>query len=385
MSVHHEIPTSDDLRELTREHEYAATIYLPTVAMPTAKKENQLALKSAVDAIRGELRHDEVPNKVIEGFNEQWRSVDQDPDLWEHLSSSLAVFLTPESAETYVLPNKLKESRELGTRFNISPLLRSVTYPHEAYALTLSGTGWALWHATAGDRAQQIDKQGDHAEDPADANNKTSIRGRGYKQRLVGDEGKKTMLDRYALRVSDAVKSELNQLGVAADVPLFVFATEPLLSMFASYTNDIIKIPGGSDALKSEQIDATIREHLDEIYTQRVSAELDRIANDTSAGLVATELVDITRGAGAGMVDTFLFNVEESIPGSLDENTGEIITLDVDGEDDDEETPQPTNLLSQISVLVLDHGGRVLAIRDEEAGHSIWNHVAIAHLRHALN
>ena len=163
------------------------------------------------------------------------------------------------------------------------------------------------------------------------------------------------------------------------------FATEPLLSMFASYTNDIIKIPGGSDVLKSEQIDATIREHLDEIYTQRVSAELDRIANDTSAGLVATELVDITRGAGAGMVDTFLFNVEESIPGSLDENTGEIITLDVDGEDDDEETPQPTNLLSQISVLVLDHGGRVLAIRDEEAGHSIWNHVAIAHLRHALN
>ena len=377
----------DDLRQLTLKHEHATTIYIPTTALPTAKKENQLTLKAAIDEITDTLKRAGTSKGVIEGLATQWRFVNDDDELWRHLSASLAVFLTPENAETYVLPNRLNPSRQLGDRFDIGQLLRSVTYPHEAYALTLSSNAWDLWHATAEERVKRIETTDDHPGDAAEANNKLSIRGRGHTQRLVGDEGKKIMLDRYALRVSNAVKAELNRLKVGDDVPLFVFATEPLLGMFGAYDPDAVRIPGAPGALKPEQIDETIREHLDEFYAHQVVGELDAIADDTAAGLAATKLEDIARAAAAGQVGTLLFNFAAEVYGTLDEQTGAISVQDrgsqTAGDADDNGTA--VNLLSAIAVLALAHGGRVLAIRDEEAGHSIWNHVAVAHLRHALN
>ena len=385
MTVHHEIPTAEDLHRLGAKTENAVSIYIPTTPIPTARRENQLALKTVVDGVTRKLKQHNVDRAVVEGLREQWRQVDQDPDLWAKLSASLAVFLTPTANESYVLPNRLVTSYQVGNAFDIGQLLRSVTYPHEAYAVTVSANEWALWHATAESRAARVTLQGDYPTDAADANNKTSIRGRQHKRRLVGDEGRKVMLDRYALRLADAVKSEFNKRGVGSDVPLFVFATEPLLSMFASqFGAEVIKVAGASDALKPEGIDRSIRDGLDEFYAHQVNLELDGIANETSAGLVAGNVSDIARAAASGMVATLLFNFTADEYGSIDESSGVIRRAPEGSRTFPDGTPA-INLLSEIAVLVLAHRGRVLAIRGDEASSPAWNHVAVAHLRHALN
>ena len=76
---------------------------------------------------------------------------------------------------------------------------------------------------------------GEHAEDAADATNRMSIRGRRLWRRLGGDEGQKVLLDRYAQVLAGAVRDELAPVDPAGDVPLFVFANEPLSSMIVAH------------------------------------------------------------------------------------------------------------------------------------------------------
>lgn len=387
MTVHHEIPTTGDLQRLSGKYEYAVSIYIPTARIPRARRENQLAFKTAFEDAVGQLKgRQPAPGaRVIEGLRAQWRAIDEDVELWSALASSLAAFITPDASDVYVLPNQLVAKSQCGDSFDIGQLLRSVTYPHEAYGVAISANKWSLWHATAERRAARVELSTQYPADVADANNLDMDPGQQHNRRLSGDEGKKVLLDRYAQLVSDAVAAELKRRGAGHDVPLFVFATEPLLSMFASHHGeDVIKISGAPDELKPEDVDRQIRDGLDRFYAYHVNAELEDIADDTSAGLVATQIDDIARAAASGVVKTLLFNFTDEVYGTIDETSGEV-RLAPDAAHTLEDGTPAKELLSAIAVLVLAHGGRVLAIRNDETTSAAWNQRAVAHLRHALH
>ena len=113
-----------------------------------------------------------------------------------NLSRSLVVFLAPGFSEEYVLANAFSPRTSRGTHFDLAPLLRAVTTPQEAFALTLSSAGWNLWRATGSARVSEFEMVGDYADDAADATNRMSIRGRKLLRRLGGDEGQKVLLER---------------------------------------------------------------------------------------------------------------------------------------------------------------------------------------------
>lgn len=383
MSTHHEIPTAQDLERLSARTENAVTIYVPTSPIPEGRTVSRATLKSSADQAIDQVKDRGGSFGLVRSLREQWRQVDRDSELWGTLASSLAVFLTPQSNETFVLPNRLDASVQVSDYFDLSQLLRSVTYPHEAYALTLSANEWTLWHATAEQRIAPLKLTADHPADAAQATNRPSIRGRDYQNRLVGDEGRKLLLERYATRVAQAVASELRARKAGRDVPLFVFAAEPLLSLFKERgERDVIAVRGAADTLQADYLDAVVRERLDGVYARFASADLDRIANDTARGLVARDLDRIARAAAAGAVDTFLFNFEERPFGTIDAQ-GHVRRAREDVHTFEDGTPA-YNLLSSIAVRVLRTGGRVLALRNSEVESPAWNSLAVAHLRHAL-
>jgi hypothetical protein len=195
-------------------------------------------------------------------------------------------------------------------------------------------------------------------------------------RRLVGDEGKKVLLETYAKRVAEAVQSELGHADASASVPLFLFATDPLLDLYRGVDRkrQIIAVPGAPDELRPDRIDNAIREALSTLNAQRNNSRVDVIANGVGRGLVATDVADIARAAVAGAVSTLVYNFTIDILGRLDDTTGEVGYGD-DGYD----------LLSRIAVIVLDKDGEAIAARPEEITAGIWNNTAVAALRFPLS
>lgn len=156
--------------------------------------------------------------------------------------------------------------------------------------------------ATATTVATELELSGEHAVDAADATNRATIRDRGHVRRLVGDEGKKVLLEQYAKRVAEAVKAELAPRDPHGERPLFLFAADPLLDLYRNVesTRRVVAVPGAPDELHADRIDAAIRAEMPTLNAERNNAVLDRIADGVSSGLVATDLADISRAATSG-------------------------------------------------------------------------------------
>ncbi|VEG51818.1 Uncharacterised protein [Mycolicibacterium aurum] len=375
MVTRYQLPDTNDLRRLGEPHEMAITVYVETLPGPDQRTNNLLTAKSAVDRMLRELRERATPRGVEQRLRERWEKI-AESDVWLRLSRSLAIFIADDFHEVYVLPNALLNQSQLGAYFDIGQLVRAVTTPQEAYALTLSANGWNLWHATATSRAEEMTLLGDHPTDVADATNRATVRDRDHVRRLVGDEGKKVLLETYARRVAEAVEAELGHVDPAAHTPLFVFASDPILSIYRGLDSkhEIIPVPGAPDSLRPDQVDDTIRASLSELNTRRTDALVDTIGDGVARGLVATDLADIARAAVAGAISTLVYDFTVDVIGRFNEANGRV-TYGNGGYD----------LLSRIAIMVLDRGGDVVAVRPAEVTADIWNGTAVAALRFPLS
>lgn len=373
--IHYELPTNADLLELGVPRADALSIYLATEPTPAGRDLAFTSAKSAVDEAIRALRAAARSHADQESLREQWELIADDDGLWGNLASSLVIFLAPGFADEYVLPNDLEAHTSFGGRFDLGPLVRAVTTPQRAYALTLSSGGWNLWQATESSRAAELPLVGEHAEDAADATNRMSIRGRKLLRRLGGDEGQKVLLDRYAQVVAGAVRDELALVDPAGEVPLFVFANEPLASMVVAHglPGEVVGVRGAADELRPDQIDSAIRARIGEITTRRLSRAADRIGDGFADGRAATDVAQAARAAAVAAVGTFYYDLTADVRGYLNADTG-AIRFDPEGED----------LLAAIALLVLANGGEVHAVRPGEIDAGIWNGQLLAGLRRPL-
>ncbi|MFZ2625555.1 MAG: hypothetical protein WAX29_10010 [Propionibacterium sp.] len=373
--IRYELPSTDDLIALGETHPNAITIYLPTSPTPTGRQQAVTAAKSAVDEAVRALRAQGMNHAGQEAIRVQWEEILADAKLWGNLSHSLVILLAPDFSEDFVLPNKLQPQSQVGDHFDLGQLVRAVTSPQAAFALTISGNGWNLWKASASERATELELSEDYAEDAADATNRMTIRGRKLLRRLGGDEGKKVLLERYARVVTDALRTELGKLDANARIPLFVFATEPLLSMITAENLPwkLVAVPGAPDTLRPDEIDEAVRARIVALSAEAHSALADSIGHGFTSGLAVTDLAQIARAAVTGAVSTFIYDFTAEVHGTLDDATGAIEITD-DGDD----------LLSRVAITVLGNRGEVIAVRPDEIKAQIWTGQALAGLRHPL-
>lgn len=370
----YQLPEAADLIRLGDPHEHAITVYAQTSPAPDQRENSMLQAKSAVDRALRTIREQGARHAVEQQLRDRWSQV-AESELWLRLSRSLAIFIADDFHEVYVLPNALESQSQVGTYFDIGQLVRAVTTPQDAYALTLSANGWNLWRATATTRAEELPLVGEYtATDVAEATNRATVRDRDQVGSLVGDEGKKLLLETYAKRVAGAVESELGHVDPSANKPLFLFATDPLLDIYRGlhHKREIVAVHGAPDALRPDQIDDAIRTSLSTLNAKHTNALVEDIGDGVGRGLVATDIVDIGRAAAAGAISTLVYDFTVDTLGELDDADGRVTYGDT-GYD----------LLSKIAVTVLHKGGQVIAVRPNEITADVWNGTAVAGLRFA--
>ena len=362
--LHTDIPTRDDVDALAavREHP-CVSIYLSTTPLPKDADMARVELKNQLSEAVQQLRAAGTDRHLIEQQEEILVDLIEDVDFWRLLSYSLAIFATPTSVRTFRLPNRLSTALEVSDRFYLKPLLRAVTFPQAAFVLALAQNSVRLLEISAESPVYAVSVPG-LPNDVADAVGLPSINGRTQDShimggRIQGGEGQKVRMRQYARAIDRALRPVLSGL----DLPLILAAAEPLAGIYRSvnsYPNLTDAIIGGNpEETPDEDLGRAARGILDELYAAELDELVDRMASRAAHGRAVTDLSDVARAATYGAVETLFVDIDQSVPGLVDEETG-AVTLS------DSEDAVSYGVVDEILRRALLSGAEIFAVRADD-------------------
>jgi hypothetical protein len=352
--MHTDIPTRGDIEHLLSVRDAACvSIYLPTTPEERGERD-RLEFKSLAAQALEQLAERDSTNELRDMLDD----LADDDEFWGRQAHSLAVFATPSGARTFQVANRLSPMVEVSDRFHVKPLLRSATFPQAAFVLALSQNGARLVEVSPDAPPAEVRVPG-MPSDAASAVGKASIADRSPDRRVQGSEGQKLRLRQYARRVDEALRPTLTGL----DIPLILAGSEPLESIFRSVTSyphlAPAAIPGNPDAKNEGELADASRRVLDELYADELRELHGRYEQRVPQGRASDDLAAIARAATFGAVETAFVDIDETVPGFVDEADG-ALTLD------DSDDAVNYGVVDEIARRVLLTQGRVLAVRRED-------------------
>jgi hypothetical protein len=356
MTLHTDIPTRAEVERLLDERDPACvSIYLPTSEIPQEIEGDRIALRNLAGAAADQLTAAGTARDAIAEIADALASLEEDDDFWSVQARSLAVFASPSGLRTFRLPNRLTEHVEVGDRFYVKPLLRAITFPQTAFVLALASGSVRLVEVTA-DRAPFVVVVPGMPTDAASAAGKASIGTRSpMMARLQGAEGQKVRLRQYARKVDQALRGVLTGL----ELPLILAATEPLESIYRSLNSypHLVEdgISGNPEATSEADLAAAARALLDDVYARELAKVGEAFDQRFGQDRASSDLATVARAATYGAVGTLLVDIDEKVPGHVDEETGEMVLSSDDA--------ASYGVTDEVARRVLLHGGRVLAVR----------------------
>jgi hypothetical protein len=353
-----DIPTHAQLDRLLAAREPSSvSIYLPTDPVSRGDAE-RIELKNLAGEASRQLREAGAARDDVGAVEDELADLVDDDEFWRYQGRSLAVLLTPTTTTTFRLPSNLVALVEVSDRFHLKPLLRAVTFPHTAFVLALSQSGVRLLEIAPELEPAEIAVP-ELPKDVASAVGKSSIRDRAPSGRIQGAEGQKTRMRPYARQIDQALRPLLNGL----DLPLILAAAEPIDSIYRSvntYPHLLASsLPGNPDTSSDAELTAGARGMLDDLYAAELRSIRETYALRASQRRASADIADVARAATYGLVDTVLVDIDEVVPGEVDEETGAITV-------DDANDAVNYGVVDEIARRVWLNGGQVLAVRRDD-------------------
>lgn len=352
-----DIPTRAELEQLLAARAPSSvSIYLPTNPASRGEAE-RIELKNLAAEAARQLRDAGAPKDDVAAIEDELADLVDDDEFWRHQARSLALFLTPTTARTFRLPNNLSALVEVSDRFHVKPLLRAVTFPNTAFVLALSQNAVRLLEIAPELEPAEVDVP-NLPKDVASAVGKSSIRDRAPSSRIQGSEGQKTRMRQYARQIDQALRPLLS----GHDIPLILAAAEPIDSIYRSVNNYPHLLAAGLSGNPEESSDAELAERarrlLDDLYAAELRTIHETYALRLSQRRASGDIADVARFATYGLVDTVLVDIDEAVPGSVDENGAIAI--------DDTDDAVNYGVVDEIARRVWLNGGTVLAVRRDD-------------------
>jgi hypothetical protein len=162
----------------------------------------------------------------------------------------------------------------------------------------------------------------------------------------------------YARQVDHALRPLLTGL----DLPLILAAAEPIDSIYRSvntYPHLVpTSLPGNPDTSSDAELTERARGVLDDLYAAELRGIKETYALRASQRRASGDIADVARAATYGLVDTVLVDIDEVVPGQIDENGA--VTFD------DTDDAVNYGIVDEIARRVWQNGGRVLAVRRDD-------------------
>ncbi|HRH89259.1 MAG TPA: hypothetical protein PLO41_20620 [Rubrivivax sp.] len=318
--LHIDLPTRADILKLAHTRSSpCVTIYVATTPVTEQAQAGRIALKNLARQALQQLEAAATPKRALAAIEEQVAEIEDDAAFWAHQANSLAIFISNGGVITYRLPSKLHDQVHVADRFHIKPLLRAVTFAHNAYVLALGKGHVRLLEVSADLPVHEVKVPG-LPHDMADALGRRSHLARGDDMRNACAGSESAQLTRYARAVDGALRPVLS----GHERPLIVAATEPLSSLFrrvSSYPHTAAQaIAGSADQTPDHELAAAARGVLDGLYAGQIGEIAALFAARAGQGRTTTDVAQAARAATLGAVDTLVVDIDEVLPGTVSDD-----------------------------------------------------------------
>jgi Bacterial archaeo-eukaryotic release factor family 11 len=356
--LHTDIPTRAQVdRLLVNRDPASVSIYVPTDPA-SANAGPRTGLRNGGEKALQQLRAANVASAHIAAIEDELTDLIDDEAFWRHQARTLAVLLTPDLSLTFRLPNRLLSILEVSDRFYLKPLLRAVTFPQVAFVLALAQNSVRVIEVSADAEAAEV-RLPDLPSDAASAVGRSSLTDRAPTRRIQGAEGQKVRLRQYARQIDQALRPFLNGL----DMPLILASAQPLDSIFRSVNSyphlAPTSIAGNPETTPDAELAARAREVLDDLYAGQLRRTQELFERRSAQGRALRDIGDVARAATYGAVDTVLVDIDEVVPGSVDEQSGAVSFAP-------EQAADRYGVIDEIARRAWLAGGTVLAVRRDD-------------------
>ena len=354
--LHIDLPSRADVEALAAYRASpAVTIYLRTTPLTQDTDVDRIELKNLLRSAVAELEAAGTPKRSIWPIEQAVGALVEDDDFWAEQAHSLAIFATPDRVRTFRLPNRLTNHVEVADRFHIKPLLRSVTFPHNAYVLAIGMGAVRLIEVDADLPPFEVKVPG-LPKDMASA-----LGRRGHTERTgPGRTGEQTSEHALLTRYARAVDQALRPVLTGHERPLIVAAAEPLASVYrsvSSYPHTASEVIAGSvDHTPDHELATAARGVLDGLYAGEVARLAALFAQREPQGRAVADVAQAARAATFGAVDTLIVDMDEVVAGTVDDETG-AVTFGAPGK------AETYGVVDEIARRTLLAGGRVVSAR----------------------
>jgi hypothetical protein len=335
----------------------SVSIYVPTDPV-SANVGERIELGNLAAEALTQLGDAGIAKRELLEVEQELGDLIEDEEFWRYQARSLATFVTPDGLTTFRLPNRLVSAVVASDRFYVKPLLRAVTFPQVALVLALAQGSVRVVEVSADVEPAEVAVP-DLPRDAASAAGRSSLADRAPVRRIQGSEGRKLRLRQYARQIDQALRPFLGGIGV----PLILAAAEPLDSIFRSVNSyphlAPMTIAGNPERTPDAELAAGAREVLDDLYAQELREIRELLDVRLTEGRGLLDIGDVARAATYGAIDTVLVDIDEVVPGSIDEDTG-AVTLSPTADGD------RYGVVDEIARRAWLADGRVLAVRRDE-------------------
>jgi hypothetical protein len=333
------------------------SIYLPTSPVTTETEAERLELGEMIKTAVTQLDESGFDKRQRANLIGQVEDLLEDDEFWRFQSRSLAILATPEVIRTFRLANRLPKRVEIADRFYLKPLLRAITFPHDAFVLALSENDVRLIEVFPDLPPQRLHVDG-LPKDAASAIGVSSINNRMSMRRVMGGEGQKVRLTQYARMVDAAIRPVL----AGRETPLILAATEPLASLFRAVSNYPNLVPETinttNDRSTESDIAAAAVPILDAAHARSLDEAKKLFEQRAGQDRATTDIAEAARAATFGAIETLLVDLDQMVHGVVDEQTG-VVTFRSEG-------PDTYGVVDEIMGRAMRTGAHVLAARADD-------------------
>ena len=192
--------------------------------------------------------------------------------------------------------------------------------------------------------------------DAGSAVGRASVNDRSPSGRIQGSEGQKVLLRQFARKIDHALRGLLT----GSDIPLVLAASEPLASIYRSVNTYAHLATAGIDGSPVHSTDAQLADRarglLDGLNRDVIAQWKKAFATRENQGRATTDIAHAARAATYGAVEMMLVDIDEVIPGMVDDTDGTVTFAK-------SANARDYGVVDEIASRVIRSGGRILGVR----------------------